>query len=41
MARSTEEIFNGMVAKKEHLATLDVYMPQGISNTYRHVLQVN
>lgn len=39
MARSTEEIFNSMVAKKEDLASLNVYLPQGVQASYQHVLQ--
>ncbi|OJV30440.1 MAG: hypothetical protein BGO32_08585 [Bacteroidetes bacterium 37-13] len=39
MARSTEEIFNGMVAKKESLASLNVYLPNGLANSYQYVLQ--
>ena len=40
MARSTEEIFNGMVARKESLASLNVYLPNGLANSYQAVLQL-
>ncbi len=39
MARSTEEIFNGMVARKEQLASLVGYTPNGLANSYQYVLQ--
>ena len=40
MARSTEEIFNGMVARKQSLSTLNVYLPNGLQNSFQYVLQL-
>lgn len=40
MARSTEEIFNSLVARKESLAALDVYLPEGPEASFQHVLQL-
>lgn len=40
MARSTEEIFNSMVAKKQSLASLNVYLPSGVQSSYQYVLQL-
>jgi hypothetical protein len=40
MARKTEEIFNAMVARKESLASLNVYLPNGLQNSYQYVLQL-
>lgn len=39
MARSTEDIFNSMVAKKQSLASLNVYLPNGVQSSYQYVLQ--
>lgn len=39
MARSTEEIFNSIVAKKQSLASLNVYLPNGLQSSYQYVLQ--
>lgn len=40
MARSTEEIFNAMVARKQSLASLNVYLPNGLANSFQAVLQL-